>query len=541
MKLILILIALLVTLGCTTVANNNVVKTKSGRIQGDNIGRVIRFLGIPYAQSISGKNRFLPPQPMEPWTDILQAFRYADSSPQETLTPTGDSPVSPAFNTPDYVKPGDNCLALNIWTPEKTDDKLPVMVWLHGGGWTYGSASSAIYDGKNLANRGDVVVVTINHRLGASGLTDFSRIIGGEFVESSNLGIKDIIAALEWVRDNISEFGGNPDLVTIFGESGGGWKVNTMLGIPSAKGLFHRAIVESGPLTRFLSPEEADKLALAVLEELNISVDNAEELNNITFEDVIKAESEVMANIPMTLPGFPSGFWPVIDGKLISEHVYDTKAALSSVDVPLLVGQNGTEFTLFMLGDKVAYSLDNEGLEKRVYEFFDKESAGQILNSYRRNFSDYNPSSLWFRIFSDYAMGTLNSKIMDVRSEEPNSAPVYAYRFEWQTPAFEGKLYSPHTIEIPFVFDNANTDAGIILTGGGKEVEKLAKTVSSAWVEFARTGKPASDELPEWPKYSKETRASMHFDLTSKVAPYIDSDILKIFSNKLQSETGLNP
>jgi para-nitrobenzyl esterase len=518
----------------------DVVKTKSGRIQGEIQNGVIRFLGIPYAQSIADRNRFAPPQPVEPWTDVRQTVRYADSSPQQASDPTSASPVTPAFKPPAYVEPGDDCLALNVWAPEGADGSLPVMVWLHGGGWTSGSGSCFIYDGENLASRGDVVVVTINHRLGASGLTDFSRVLGGEFSNSSNLGIRDIIAALEWVRDNIAAFGGNPDLVTIFGESGGGWKVNTMLGVPSAKGLFHRAIVESGPLTRFLTPEQADEIANAVLKELGVTPENPEALYDISFQDLLDAEAAVMANTPMSFraPGFPAGFWPVIDGDIIPDHVFDPDAAPSSLDVPLLIGQTGTEFTLFMLGDQAAYSLDNAGLEQRVAGTFGQDAAPQILKTYRRDFPDYDPSGLWFRIFSDFAMGALSSEIMDVRSV-PGAAPVYAYRFDWQTPIFDGKLYSPHTIEIPFVFDNVTTEAGIVMTGGGADAAALAKTVSSAWVAFARTGKPAAEGLPEWPVFSKDGRESMHINSTSQVGPYMDPSMVKLFHDILWTRAGL--
>lgn len=516
------------------------VDTKSGPVKGEKVGGVIRFLGIPYAQPISEKNRFAPPQPVTPWTEEFEATKYLASSPQQAADPTGASPVSPAFETPDYVKSGDNCLGLNIWTPENADGSLPVMVWLHGGGWTSGSGSCNIYDGENLASRGDVVVVTINHRLGASGLTDFSRVLGGEFSNSSNLGVKDMIAALEWVKNNIKSFGGNPDLVTIFGESGGGWKVNTLLGVPSAKGLFHRAIVESGPLTRFMEPEQADEIANGVLAELGISKDNPEALYDISFEDLLKAESAVLSKTPMSFqaPGFPTGFWPVLDGELIQEHVYDPAASSSSLDVPLLIGQTGTEFTLFMLRDQAAYALDEAGLEQRVSMTFGKDNTDAILTSYQKDFPEYNPSSLWFRIFSDYAMGTLSSEIMDQRTV-PGAAQVFAYRFDWMTPISDGKLYSPHTIEIPFAFDNVSTDAGRIMTGGGPEAIALGKTVSSAWVEFAKTGKPSAPGLPGWPVFTKENRESMHINTDSKVSPYMDPAMVSLFHGLLWERAGL--
>lgn len=516
------------------------VKTVAGRVRGESLNGVIRFLGIPYAASIAGANRFAGPQPVKPWTDVRDAKHYADSSPQQSEGVLGTTPVSPAFAVPDYVSPGDDCLAVNIWTPEGAMRDLPVMVWLHGGGWVSGSGSCAIYDGENLARRGDVVIVTLNHRLGASGLTDLSRVIGGDFSDSANLGIRDIIAALEWVRDNIAAFGGNPNNVTIFGESGGGWKVCTLLGIPSAEGLFHRAIIQSGPLTRFMMPEKADQITKALLQELGIDKSNADKLNQLSSEDIIRAEAKVLATNPMSasLPGFPVGFWPVIDGKLIKDHVFDPSAAPSSRNVPLLIGQTGTEFSLFMLHDEEAYSLTDKQLEERVSKAFGEQSSAQLLKYYREAYPDYDPSALWFRLFSDYGMGTLSSIIMDVRTTD-GQAPVYAYRFDWETPIENGRLHSPHTIEIPFVFNNVKTKAGIVMTADAKDKVELAKQVSSAWVEFAKTGRPAAEGLPKWPEFTLAYRESMHLNTVSKVGPYMDKDMFEIFHTRLWAQAGI--
>jgi para-nitrobenzyl esterase len=521
------------------IGSTPALETKSGRVRGERLDGVLRFLGIPYAQSIAGKNRFAPPRPLEPWTGVREAVRYAPSYPQPE-TPF-QSPVSPAFQPPDYVVPGDDCLALNVWAPDAIDSQHPVMVWLHGGGWTSDSGSCPVFDGANLASRGDVVVVTINHRLGLCGYTDFSRVVGGDFADSANLGMRDIVAALEWVRDNIAMFGGDPENVTIFGESGGGWKVAATLAMPSAKGLFHRAIIESGPLTRVLTPPEADDLANAVLSELGLTPATADALHNLSLKEVIAAEGRMLANVPMSMraPGFPSGFWPVMDGEVILAQIIEPESVAISLDVPLLIGQNGTEFTLFMLGDQAAYALDDEQLKARVTQAFGAEATPDILASYRRDFPDQDPSGLWFRIYSDFGMAVLSLAIMDARVVT-GAAPVYAYRFDWQTPIMGGKLYSPHTIEIPFVFGNVITEAGTVMTGGGAEAAALAKTVSRAWVEFARTGKPAAPGLPAWPTYSTERRESMHLDTTSRVAPYMDPAMVGLFHDKLWKQAGLD-
>lgn len=516
-----------------------VVTTQNGPVQGVTEGGVSRYLGLRYAQPVSGANRFLPPQPPAPWTEVFVADRHADTAPQGP-EPVDATPVTPAFAPPDYVEAGDDCLALNVWAPEGAMG-LPVMVWLHGGGWQSGSGSCAIYDGTRLASRGDVVNVTINHRLGAHGLTDFSRILGGDFADSSNLSVKDMVAALEWVQANIAAFGGDPETVTIFGESGGGWKVNTLIGVPSAKGLFHRAIVQSGPLTRFHTPEAADKVARLMLDALDLTEETAPAaLANLSMQQVLDAERKVMSEFPMffAAPGFPTGFWPVIDGEFITRHVHDPDTTPANADVPLLLGQTGTEFTLFMLQDQAAYDLTDEGLEDRVTQMFGSEDGAWLLQTYRADFPDYVPSALYFRLYSDYAMGALSNTILDVRAATGN-APVYAYRFDWMTPIMDGKLFSPHTIEIPFAFDNATTEAGVIMTGDGNAVATLAKTVSEAWVSFAKTGRPAAPDLPEWPQYDPQARQAMHLNTTSHVAPYIAPPAFAFFQGQLFARAGI--
>ncbi|WP_423824220.1 carboxylesterase family protein [Salinisphaera sp. SPP-AMP-43] len=296
--------------------------------------------------------------------------------------------------------------------------------------------------------------------------------------------------------------------------------------------------MESGPLTRFVAPEQADELARAVLSALEITPETADKLHDLSWEQVVAAQSQVLSEQPMSMqtPGFPSGFWPVLDDHLIPAHVVDPKAVPSSRDVPLLIGQNGTEFTLIMLGD-TAYSLDKAGLEQRVEHIFGAETAAPILASYRRDFPDYDLSGLWVRIFSDYAMGTLSSAVIEAWTMS-DAAPVYSYRFDWQTPIDGGKLYSPHTIEIPFVFANANVPAGQVMTQGGPEVADLAETVSSAWVAFARHGRPSAPGLPDWPAYTQQ-RQSMRINTRSRVGPYMDPDMDELFHNKLWKAAGL--
>ncbi|CUH81175.1 Carboxylesterase family protein [Tropicibacter naphthalenivorans] len=257
------------------------------------------------------------------------------------------------------------------------------------------------------------------------------------------------------------------------------------------------------------------------------------------MQQVLDAERAVMADFLMgaAAPGFPSGFWPVIDGDFVPAHVHDPVTAPANADVPVMLGQTGTEFTLFMLQDQGAYTLDDAGLEARVTRML-SEDAPWVLDSYRRDFPDYVPSALYFRIYSDFAMGALSNSILDVRATT-GAAPVYAYRFDWMTPIEGGRLFSPHTIEIPFAFDNATTEAGIIMTEGGDAVATLAKTVSEAWVQFAKTGTPAAPGLPEWPAYDPQARQAMHLNTQSHVAPYIDPRAFDLFKAKLWASAGL--
>ncbi|GGF77578.1 carboxylesterase/lipase family protein [Alteromonas lipolytica] len=507
-------------------AKGPVVETQYGKLEGFTRGNVNCFYGIRYGQPIAGKNRFKPPQPVKAWSGVKKADTFANSSPQQPSSGGGRTPVGVAFADDPSVSRGDDCLALNVWAPANVKGKLSVMVWFHGGGFSGGSGSSPLTNGTNLAGRGDVIVVTVNHRLAASGYVDFSRVLGGDFADSDNLGTKDMVAALKWVNTNIEAFGGDTDRVMIFGESGGGWKVSTLMGVPSAKGLFQRAAIQSGPLLSFMSQEEADKVANIMLEELGVTKETAHKIHDMSFEDIVAAEKRASARFSRAAPGFPAGFWPVVDGEFIVDHVFDPVANASAKGVSLLIGQTGTEMSLFMIPDKAAYNLTDEQLDARVTAKFGEQYAPTVLSSYRQAFAGKTPSFLWFRMISDAVMGTLLVAIADAKMV-PGGAPVYTYRFEMESPIMEGKLYSPHTLEIPFVFDTANEE-GKVITGGGEEVKKLASDISSAWVQFAKTGNPSVAALPAWPEYSTANRATMHLDVQSKAGTYMPVDVIPI-------------
>jgi para-nitrobenzyl esterase len=508
-----------------------VVQTKQGKLEGSLVGNVAVFKGVRYAQSIAGKNRFAPPQPVPAWDGVREAKTFSAASPQQPRSGGGRTPVGIAFADDPSVVEGDDCLALNIWAPAKLKGNLPVMVWFHGGGFSAGSGSSPLTHGVNLAGREDVIVVTINHRLAASGYVDFSRVLGGDFAQSSNLGTKDMVAALQWVNANIANFGGNPDMVTIFGESGGGWKVASVMGLEVAKNLVHRAVIQSGPLTNAMLPVQADEVANIMLEELGITKETAYKLHDISFQDVVAAEKRASARFKRTSPGFPAGFWTVLDGEFITDHVFDPLANATAKNIPLLFGQTGTEMSLFMLGDKAAYDLNEEQLAERLKTRFSEENAQKVHTTYRKNYPNKTASYIWFRVISDITMGALMMSIGKAKTAA-GGAPVYSYRFEYESPIMDGKLYSPHTLEIPYVFDTAAVE-GSMITGGGDEVAALAKTVSSVWVEFAKTGKPGAPGMEDWPVYTPENLETMHLDVNCTVGHYIDPTVAPIIYDAL--------
>ena len=501
-----------------------IVELTTGRIRGTRVGPVNRFLGIPYAASIAGRNRFMPPQPVASWSGIRDALQYGPSSPQQPGSPLS-VPFFTVFNTPPSIPNGEDCLVLNVWAPARPQGKVPVMVWLHGGGFTEGSGSGPAFDGTNLASRGDVILITVNHRLGASGYTDFSRVVGGPFADSANVGMRDIVAALQWVNRNIAAFGGDPSRVMIFGQSGGGGKVSTLLAMPSAKGLFSRAAIMGGPMLRGATTAQADDVASLMLKELGVTKETATQLWEMPIDRIVAAEVRVAALLRGRGAGLSSGFSPVVDGTILPTNMFDPVAAPTSLSVPTIVGQNATEWLPFSLQDTAAFSMDRPTLEKRSVDTFGKNGT-EMVAIYRRLHPNDNPTDTWFRILSDSVMTGNAVTLADTRSSA-GGAPVFAYRFDWFTRADGGKMRSSHALELPFFFDNATVIAAEI-TGGGPRAARLGKTMSSAWVNFAKTGRPSAATLPAWPIYTPGRRLAMHFDDRSFVAPYVEPRVAQI-------------
>ena len=403
----------------------------------------------------------------------------------------------------------ENCLVLNVWTPAINDGgRRPVMFWCHGGAFIAGSGSSAWYDGTKLCRKGDVVVVTINHRLGAFGYLHLED-LGSQFASSGNAGMLDIVAALEWVRDNIANFGGDPANVTIFGESGGGAKVSVLMAMPAARGLFHKAVIQSGPAVEMTSRDDGTATAKQVLDELGISANRVDELRRIDAKRLLNAQIAVLKKI--NLMSFANrrrvGFNPVIDGINLPAGPFAPAAPAVSAQVPLMIGTNKDEMTLFFALAPWMEGMDDAGLRERV-RMFVGERGDSLIEHYKRARPYDSPRDLMMAIATDAGMRIPSLTIAD-RKVALNGAPVFVYLFTWETPVLGGRLKSPHALEIPFVFDTLESAP---LTGDSPTRHALAEKMSQTWLAFARSGNPNNKAIPQWPAYSDADRPTMIFD-----------------------------
>jgi para-nitrobenzyl esterase len=402
----------------------------------------------------------------------------------------------------DDGQPGEDCLRVNVWTPGINDNrKRPVLFWIHGGGYSAGSGQELkSYDGENLARRGDVVVVSVNHRLNSLGYLNLAE-YGERWASSANAGMLDLVASLEWVRDNIGNFGGDPASVTIFGQSGGGSKVGVLMAMPSAKGLFHRAIVESGSSLRQSAPESSAKLAAGVLSELGLSGSQIDRLQSLPFEQIVAAG--VAAQRKATGAG---GWGPTVDGKILPNHAFDPGAPALSANVPMIIGTVLNEFTNG-IGHPEYESMTMDEVQKRVSARYG-EKAQSIIDAYQRAYPGAKP----FDVLS-VALATptrQNAITQAERKAALNSGPAYLYLFTWQTPVLHGRPRAFHCAELPFVFDN--TDRCAAMTGGTAEARDLGAKMSECWISFARKGDPNHSGIPHWAPFTSDKVPTLIFD-----------------------------
>ena len=484
-------------------AGEAVVETTAGKVQGTLGDGVFGFLGVPYGASTAGANRFMPPVRPQPWAGVRQAPQRRLIAPQ-TNPKTPPPPPNSLFAMimESGADESEDCLNLCIWTPGLDTAKRPVMVWLHGGGYATGSGSNPTYYGGALARANDVVVVNVTHRLNVLGHTYLGDILGGDFAVSGNAGMLDIAAALEWVRDNIERFGGDPGRVMIFGESGGGGKVGSIMSMPRAHGLFHRAAIESGSVKTLSERPEATAAAAALLAELGIKPAQAASLQTLPLARLMDAYFTVSAR----MGGSMGSFGPVRDGVSILRHPFDPVANPLSAEVPLLIGTNLTETTLFSLGDEAAFHLDDAGLLARMTATLGQRNGEAAVRLYRGVYPEASPSDLYFIMGADRSSGFRRGaiQIAELKAAQ-GGAPVHLYQLLWKTPVMDGRLRSPHGLEISFVFNNPDAPTTAVMTGGGPRALALASVMSPAWAAFARTGDPSTPALP-WPAISSGFR-----------------------------------
>ncbi|WP_293613094.1 carboxylesterase family protein [Ponticaulis sp.] len=489
-----------------TEAERPLATTAYGAVRGRIDEGVNVFLGIPYGAD-TALTRFQPAQPPASWDGTLEATAYPDSIPQ-----LGSNNALFRSWAPDPA-PGmsENTLGLNVWTPGLDDRARPVMVWLHGGGFQNGNGSSAAYDGVNLANRGDVVVVTINHRLNAfghlylAGLTDDPA-----YANSGNVGSLDMVMALEWVRDNIAAFGGNPENVTIFGESGGGRKVSTLLAMPEAEGLFDRAIVQSGSHLRFREPEEATAHSRAFLDILGIPPDELERLNDLTGEEILEAVRIAGEDRVTDL------YWsPVRDGNSLPYHPFQSPEEQPNADVPMLIGSNKDELSLWLMrpGSEPP-PLSFATAEPLIGNYVSEDEFEYLVAGYQSIYPEYSDADILIAIASDarYSGNAVRQAKLRIASSD---APVWLYQFDWETPVANGIFGAPHALEIAFAFDNLENSRSMV--GEPADAQTVADQVSEAWISFARHGDPNARGLPFWPSVSDDQTPAMRFDTVSEI------------------------
>lgn len=507
-----------------------IVSTTYGDVRGLIENGVSAFKGIRYGAPPIGERRFLPPEPPAPWEDLYDATDYGAPAMQmydrELRTTELALQLATVFTMHSEMKiDNEDCLFLNVWTPAPDDAKRPVMVWFHGGGYAYGSGAWPPYDGANLARKGDVVVVTVNHRLNVFGYLYLADIFGDAYAASGNAGMLDLVLALQWVRDNIGRFGGDAGNVTIMGESGGGSKVSTLLAMPAAKGLFHKAIIESGPALTGTPPERATASARAVLAELGIGSDDLSELQLLSADEIVAGVRAAQAKVSTPFGGLSLA--PVVDGDVLPRDPFTPDAPSISADVPILIGWNKDEMSIFNVYESWFGTLTEDQLVERAKQRFG-ERADPLLAAYGRMFPDYSPTYVYNAMNGDAFMFT-GSVTLAERKAAQHAAPVFMYYLVWETPVGGGIFKTPHTLDIPFVFDNV--DKAAALTGDGPEARALEDHMSNAWIAFAHSGDPNARGLPQWPPYDAERRATMAFDVQPVVVNDPRGEIRKLLQN----------
>ena len=468
------------------------VRTSAGAVQGRQADGVAAFLGIPYGADTGGANRFRAPKPAPAWTGVKAADRMGPRCPQPSLPKTllefSNAPIS------------EDCLVLNVWTPA-VKGKRPVMVWLHGGGFSFGSANDKYYDGASLARRGDVVVVSINHRLNVFGYLE----LGGADQGSGLVGQEDIILALKWVKANAARFGGDPANVTVFGQSGGGGKISALLGMPDARGLFHKAIIQSGADPKMAEPAAALAVRDRVLAALNLKPQDAGKLRDVPMADLVAASMKAGL----------LAYRPALDPQRLPAHPFDPAATPLSANVPIMLGVTRDEATAILY--------PNPGWAKMT----GAERAGAILAAYRARAPQDKPMHIWANLMTDQTF-TANVTAMAERKADQGRAPIFMYRVDWRSPVMDGALRAPHAVDVPFVFDTVGQAPELV--GAGPSQAAMTELFIKTFSAFARTGNPSARGYPAWPAYTRAERQTFIYDDPPRVVADPDAALRRLWT-----------
>ncbi len=519
--------------GESVVAPGATVQTTAGAVRGYRCGGVEIFKGIAYAGAPTGEHRFRRAPPLAPWPGVRNAYSYGPVCPRWT--------ASDDLSANEWVfllqrgaesAAREDCLRINVWTRHTQPARLrPVMVWLHGQGFMSGSSQDFLAtDGENLARNQDVVVMSLNHRVGPLGLLHLGELLGSEHADSGNLGMLDIVDALRWVRRHAEQFGGDPDNVTLFGQSGGGFKISVLLAMPEAQGLFHKAIIQSGARLRVHTRASATALAERTLHRLGQARPSLEALQQLPVQQLLQAAQDATLEMARASPesrGFrspPAFYWMPVSGvPSLPAQPFDPDAPGLSRAIPLIVGTTLNEFSPSVNAPE-AEALTWDELPGRLAPQLG-DRTGAAIDAARALEPQARPVDLWSmlggRRFRQSAVA-----LCDARARQVQGAPVFNYLFRWRTRLFEDRPGAFHTACLPFVFDN--TELCSQATGGGRRARRLAARMSHAWAEFARTGRPSHDDLPDWPAYTLEERPLMLFDDECRVARQLDTRLLSV-------------
>lgn len=483
-----------------------IADTKYGKVQGFILRDIFQFRGIPYGADTGGKNRFMPPQPPEPWDNVRPAVWWGNSAPQIMDNRYGNAWASFVDHW-NYDDVSEDCLKLNVWTPATDSKKRPVLVWLHGGGYTNGNGIEQDgYMGENLSRKGDVVFVSINHRLGPIGFSDLSGVGGLKYADSGNVGALDMVAALEWVKENIASFGGDPGNVTIMGQSGGGAKVCVLGAMPKAKGLFHKMVPLSGSTTEAQSQEYSRKLGGFILKEAGLSAGEVDKLQEMPWKEYIQVANAAArkAAQEMGQAGMRGGFSPVADGVNLPKGEFFTDNL--SAEVPMLICTTFHEWgmarTMPELENITAADAKEMLKERAGFRGGLGEKAPEVYDAYAKVFANAKPVEIMTLVSSNR-----KSVVETADLKSAQQAPVYVAWFGWEPPLFNSRMRAFHCLDICFWF--YNTDLMLTHTGGGARPRALSDKMSDALLSFMRTGSPNVTGLPNWPFYTSEKGETM--------------------------------